>query len=413
MYTKKLGKIFVCLLIIYLLIEIFLNTVRLGHQVTYQIKDNKQKILVEETYKRKNYHRYDFVYTIGNTKFYQTFYGNLKNRNYVVQQVKYVKDDKYECIYPIYKEKGFQSDVVCYDGRYYYPYQALSDVSPTISEFYKKYKGNQVVTGEKSQEVTIYSDNLLKNHQLFLENYKGLYFISDVAQVKNLTLFDKDVYKKDLSCFNKDYYFVADYNDKYATNRLLFVSLKDRKIKELKKKESLSFDSVVQGVVDEKIYVLDKSNKEQYKIDLKNETIKKIGTEKQKLSVFKDGKWEKQNYYQVVQEEKMFFQNEVASVFKNIQYDRVDYVKGKKYEFYYLYLKDGDKYQIYRYDCRQKTTTYLFKTTSLKNIYYHENIIYFIDGENIFYYSDFEGLNKVITYRELQFNSSLQFYVTF
>lgn len=416
MQLKKLSRIFICLLFLYIGLEVTINQTSKGHHINYQVKDEKQKITIDENYSKKNNYRYDLIYEVNGIKFYQTFLKNLKNRNYLVQKVRYVEDSKYKCIYPIYKEQSIKLDAICYDGKYYYPYQTIKGNSLDIDNFINSikeypFKDKNEENGIKKNNVTIFLDNLIKGHKLFLENYKGLYIIDDNGKLENITLFENDIYKKTIHGFTNQYYVVANYNNLYATNELLSVSLKDGKVKTLKKKDALSFDSYTQGVIENKLYIVDKSNKVQYKIDPKSEVIKKIGDENQKLSVFKEGKFIKKNYYQAIQEKVLFAPNAISTNFKEKEYDKVDYVKSKKLIYYYLYEKEDSEYHVYRNLKGQDIIVSLFSVSNLNDVYYVDDFVYFKKDENIYCYSDETGINKVLNYRELKFNDNLAFYV--
>ena len=411
MQIKKLWRIFLFLLIFYLGLEIVINKVCSGHHLVYKINNNKHKITIDETYKKIDNDRYDFIFTVNDISFHQSFSKDLDNRNYMVEQVDYLEDGNYKCIYPIYKDKKIKSNLLCYDGKYYYPYQAIIGKSEIIDNFMNKYLKPEN-NGRKEQGITVYFDNLFLRHKIFLENYKGLYFI-DKNKIDNVTLFTKDVYTKNISGFTDSYYFVANYEDEYATNQLIYISLDNKKQKVLKKITPISFDSIIEGVIDNNIYLLDKSNKEQYKINLKNEKIDLIGDEKQKLSVLENGKWIKKNYYQVEQENVHFSPYQVKPTYNSVKYYKVDHFKDGKYDLYYLYTKTNNGYHIYKVDSRDKQLISLFDTDDINQIYYQENGFYFKNDDTIFYYNDNIGLKKIITYSELRYNDNLLFYVTF
>ena len=410
MQMKKLWRIFIGLLVFYLGLEIVINKICSGHHLVYKVKNNKHKITIDETYKKIDHDRYDFVFKVNGITFHQYFYKDLDNRNYMVSQVDYLEDNNYKCIYPIYKDKKIKSNLICFDGEYYYPYQAIIGKSEVIDNF----MSNRFKTYEESKKednITIYQNNLFKKHKIFLENYKGIYFI-DKDKVSNVSLFNKDVYTKNISGFTNEYYFVANYEDEYATNQLIYISLNNKKQKVLKKITPISFDSIVEGVIDDDIYLLDKSNKEQYKINLKDEKIDLIGNEKKKLSILEDGKWVKKNYYQVEQGNYYFSPYEINSTYNGIKYDKVDHFKDQKYDLYYLYTKTDKGYHMYKVDGDKKIIS-LFDVDDTNQVYYQENGFYFKYNDTIYYYDDNVGLLKMVTYSELKYNENLSFYVTF
>ena len=86
-------------------------------------------------------------------------------------------------------------------------------------------------------------------------------------------------------------------------------------------------------------------------------------------------------------------------------YTKVDKVGN----YYYIYEKENDYYNVYRADIQnKKLKTYLFKTTDLNSIIYLENTIYYINGNTLYYYTNY-GERKVIKNTELDFNKDISF----
>ena len=93
------------------------------------------------------------------------------------------------------------------------------------------------------------------------------------------------------------------------------------------------------------------------------------------------------------------------------QYDRIDKVGGEV-GYYYLYKKNGNKYDAYRMSSQNNSgLIYLFSTEDLNYIRYVNDSVYFIDGNQVKVYNDQIGIRRLLEYDELEFNRNFNFNV--
>lgn len=164
----------------------------------------------------------------------------------------------------------------------------------------------------------------------------------------------------------------------------------------------ISFDSVIEGVVGDDVYIFDKDAETQYKISLKYENVQKVAS-KDGIKYY-NGKWTTMTLNEAL--DGKLFDNYYSSDIDG--YDRVNKI-GKDEGYYYLYKKEGDKYLVYRADIQNpKMKTYLFTTTDLQSVIYLNDYIYFKNGMTLYYYSS-NGVRKVIENSELEFNTDISF----
>ena len=85
---------------------------------------------------------------------------------------------------------------------------------------------------------------------------------------------------------------------------------------------------------------------------------------------------------------------------------------GNEVGYYYLYRKNGNKYDVYRINIQDKSgLIYLFSTQSIDSISYVDDYVYFINDNKIKVYNDKFGIRNLIEYEELEFNEDINFYV--
>ena len=105
-------------------------------------------------------------------------------------------------------------------------------------------------------------------------------------------------------------------------------------------------------------------------------------------------------------EEKKFIVDTVD--YDDNQYEKIDQTDS----YYYLYKKNGTKYDCYRINKQNKSgLIYLFTTDSLELINYVGNYVYFINDNDVYVFNDLFGIKKIINYKEIEFNKNIKFYV--
>ncbi len=217
-------------------------------------------------------------------------------------------------------------------------------------------------------------------------------------------MFEKDIYKKDLSTFYKNKYVVADYNKNYTFHEIYLIDIKTGKKTTIAKDEEMNFDSYIMGSANNKIYIFDKSEKEQYAINLKNNTIAKSGNQKKGISYYTNGELKTISIYDALNNKKIF--NEYQIEDDKLNYSRVDLVNDN----YYLYEKADDHYNVYKTLKENKDIkTFIFKTTDIEDIVYVDNDIYYINQNELNYYNEQTGSRIVLKNKELEYNKTIKF----
>ncbi len=263
--------------------------------------------------------------------------------------------------------------------------------------------------GLKKGTLTIYRKNLLKDHYIAVENYKGISLINQKDVYKDVSLFKKDIYMKNMAIFEDDFYLVADYNQKYTFNELYKIDIKSGKKSTIISNAALNLDGYFMGKVEDNVYFFDKSRKEQYNLSLKNEQIRKNGNEDTGIQIYEDGIWKDVSNYAAYQTKLTFYEEKMAED-KFADFARVDRVGTKKSGSYYFYKKVGNVYHVYQAPILDDTKlTYLFDTTSIDQVVYQKDFIYYLYEKEIRYYSPLTGTKTVLSNTEFPYNKSLKF----
>lgn len=375
---KYLFKKLILVITIYFSLKIVFYIIDNHHEIKYNIGNFE----VEEEFNLKN-GNHIYSYTLTNDDFEITFdvNKNFKKKSKILKDIKYYEDEK--CILPIFLNGEIIYNTMCKEDN-------------TVYFNYDKNNEKKKESKEKFEINTIYKNNIKDNQYLFVENYKGITLINN--EIRNIKLFENDVYKKEISVVADKYYLVANYNEELTFKSFYLINLINGKQKEIRSANEISFDSYIQGVVSGKIYLYDMDSKVQYEIDPELEQVTKIATNSN--IKYYNGKWTEITLKEAL-DKKMFAPYE-TNKFK--EYDKVD-----KLNNYYVYEKNGNYYNVYLISPNNlKQRTFLFKTSDISSVTYLSESIYF-KKDNIYYSYSNEGVLKIIENEEMKFNTSLKY----
>ena len=385
--------------IIFIILLIFiLNKVLNVKQLNYKIKEGKNTFSIKENYNKKNY---NIEISIKNKKFPINIYDDLNNKNKIIDKIYYYNDDKYTCILPIFDNKVL-TDIMCDREDYIYNYNQLIGKNNKLDEYVKtikeynidKYKNKDTYS---LKETIKFFDNDILN-VVSITSYKGLYI-----NKMPINVFEKDVYKNKISTFIDNYYLVADYNESHEFTQFYLVNLTNNEIEKIKSKESISFDSFIQGIVNNKVYLYDYDNEIQYEIDIYNKKIN-IVSSREYIKYYTNTKWEKLSKSKVKRNSYFDY-----STLDN-DFTDYDYVKYSK-DYYYLLNKNNNRYKLYRIKKDKiNIVTYIGEVPTL-DLNFNNDYFYYKDNNKIYFYSDRTGFKTILEDSEMEFNETIKYYI--
>lgn len=410
----KKVRIVVVLVFITLILMCCVRFYSKGHTTSYTLGE-KEEYQIKEIYTKNQSNELDNYYLeieINNQNFSFQLFKTFEKRRKIVSDILYY-DGEYKCLLPIIDGIS-QTDIICYKDNRYYNYASIIGKELELDKFvddidiniYDKnnYLDESTETVEES-EVKLYTYNVQKEHYLAVSNLKGAYLINN--NIKDIDIFKKDIYSRELSAIVDNYYITADYSAKQQFRTFYFIELSTGKKKEAKAPNYISFDSYIQGVVDNKLYIYDRDNEKQYEINVDKLEIKEVGNKSKKIKYYENGEWEKISVTKANKE--MIFEYSI----EDSDFSKFDYiylVGGEKSGYYYLYEKSGNYYNVYRTPVQnKKSITYLFKIKKIDDVIYVEDYVYYKFGNKIKYYSDYTGNRTILEYNEIEFNDNLIF----
>lgn len=395
---KNRKKIFILSILLLILIILCIVILKFDN-TTYKINVDGKSMTIEE----RHYNDSCYITIDSGDKIYPfRVYDNF-NRNKLVSKIYFYVDSSIECVLPIINDKVYV-DMMCYKEDILYDYNSIIGENKDLDDYINTIKQYDL---SKFKNENIHYENIgTVKYNLYdefnkisaLSTYNGL-----VINGREVKIFEKDVYSNKISTFVNNYYIIADYEKNYSFNYFYIVNLYTKEISKLKSRNEISYDSYIQGIVDNKVYLYDKDNEVQYEIDVETSKINIISSNNY-IKYYNNKKWEKISKLKA-NKEVYFNYDTLDNIFTDY-----DYVKETN-NYYYLFKKNGISYKLYRVDKNNIDVYKYILETPVTSIVFKDNFLYYVYKNKLYYYSDNDGLKVIYENAELEFNDTIKYYV--
>ncbi len=357
---KKVSFIILLTLILIIIIKYFSS----DYYINYKMNEYDISI---------NYNDSRFYIEINNGKTYNfDIYKSRGLKKLKIENIKEIKTDDYECIYPIIK--GTSTYPLCYKEDEYINYNLIDDTE--INKYKTTYEDNL------SNELS-YNKNLSKNEYIYIWNYKGFYKYN-AEKEETIEMFKRDNYDASLITLMDDYLFIPDYNNEHYFKNIYIMDASTSKITLIEnKKYEIYYDAYTVGNIGNKVYLYDIKNSNLYMINVRKKTIELVADESSGYIKYVDGK--------KISAKKSEYKNK-----------EVSYIE-KEYSYYKYEIISNSIYKIYNENELLKEK--IFEGNNLKIIKEYKNNLYFL-SEDILYKYDGVNIIKILNYFEFNFNTN-------
>lgn len=408
---KRTFSMLLVLFSLYLALQFVTKLFSKGHYVEYTVEN----FIVKETFKnQKNNSKYYIEISDENSKYYFQTYYDFTKADTIVKNIKYKEVGNYKCLLPIFYNNKKLFDITCLNNGVAYNYADLIGKNLELDNWVNSISDVYLVANFKDEndaketfdKVTVFKDNLIKKVYIGIENYRGLETINKInlKSYANVSIFDKDKYKRPIAGFSEQYYITADYTKDFSFSVFNVINMIDNKTTTIKSDKEFSFNSYIMGSYEQSFYLYDKDAKKQYQINLKTKKIIEVGNIDLGLKVYVNGEfaWVKiEDLKEDLYFDNLFYKTQTAP--------RVDWVNGESGETY-TFIKNGNLYDVYKnYNGESNYKTLIFKTDNITDVIYIEDYVFYRNGDSIYYYKDSTGVRKVYTNSELKFNDDIKF----
>lgn len=402
---KRVMSILVLIVLLFFVFQWGFTFLKKEHEVSYKVFVGDETFDIHEIYQKESGDMYDIVITNGNNTYSYLISNKHNKQKKIIKEIKYYNENNNACIYPIL-ENDEGTYIECFkDGILY------TDTSFIDQNFIATIKTDLMENGYiKIAEVdfnetktigksTFYSNALIKNDIITVWNYKGIDIITPEKSLARTSLsFDK--YENNHGYLVGKYYIVPNYlNSKVSEfSSVTIIDIESKESEKLELNYTLSSNTYINGVIDEKLYYTDPSNLLQIEINPSKNHVRLIGSKDLGGQLYQ-GEWKNTNIYDFVTN-KLLFTEEIPSEIK------------KKYSYhqiiesdlnYYFYNNNGEAYRVSKNHL--DTPILLFKMNYLNNFKVVENTVYFVVNDTLYYFEEGKEITPVLKNNELRYNT--------
>lgn len=392
---KKVVKRIILLFIVILLLQLISYIFKKEHDINYELNYKDQNYKIHEIYKDD---RYNFEINIDNNYFVLDTENIYHKKKKVIDKIYYYDTEDIKCIYTPLEN----TNIICLENS---KLKSYYESSKHIKSFVKdlkqlgytnpswNIKDSKIKTID---QVEVYQDNISDNTYIYLYKYNGFFKITN-KYLSKINTFKNDTYLNTLGVQTDKYYVIPNYDDKHDFKEIYVYNMKNDKKKTIKLKNKISTDSYINGVVDKKIYLTDKDNLIQYKIDPKKRKVEEVGNTNDGGLTYQNNEFKSINMYEFRKTE-IKYEQDYTDIISDYQY--INKVNNN-----YYYLKNDT---FYKYNSTFGVTQVLFKSEA-ENIVMNNEDIYFVKDNKLYLYDGY--LREILKYDELSFNSTNRYAV--
>lgn len=385
------------LLLLYLIYQFLINSVKYTHFITYTIS-NDESFNIEESYSKDNGDYYllkisnddkSFVFEVDN------YFNKQKN---IVSDIKTFEDNGYYCIGVVYLNNKYYSYPMCTKNNVLYSYNSIKD-EVDFGDYLKNIKNEESEKYSK-ESIRVEEADIILNKDFFDE--KEVLTIYGYKQVsvhyKNfnrmLSFSTVDNYKNDYGVLADEYYVIPKLTLLASYKSLYIYDLNSGEKEEALFPREVSKNSYVNGSHNGKLYIFDRSELRQYEVDLDNHSIVEIGNTDKDGFAYINGEEKTISVYELNANTILFSEN--ADDYNSIDYDDI-YIDDN----YIIYRIDNSFYKAYKKYL--DNPIFLFEEEDMKNIIVKYGNIYYIKDDSIYKYNEY-GSHVMATREEFKYN---------
>lgn len=392
---KKVVKRIILLFIVILLLQLISYILKKEHDINYELNYKDQNYKIHEIYKDN---RYNFEINIDNNYFVLDTQNLYHKKKKVIDKIYYYDTEDIKCIYTPLEN----TNIICLENS---KLKSYYESSKHIKSFVKDLKQLGYTNPswdikdskiKKIDQVEVYQDNISDNTYIYLYKYNGFFKITN-KNLSKINTFKNDTYLNTLGVQIDKYYVIPNYDHKHDFKEIYVYNMKNDKKKTIKLKNKISTDSYINGVVDKKIYLTDKDNLIQYKIDPKKRKVEEVGNTNDGGLIYQNNEFKSINMYEFRKTQIKYEQN-YTDIISDYQY-----INKVNNNYYYL-----NNNTFYKYNSTFGVTQVLFKSEA-ENIVMNNEDIYFIKDNKLYLYDGY--LKEILKYDELSFNSDNRYAV--
>lgn len=353
---KRLIYFGIFILVLIILFLFYANRVK-----DYETEYTKDNFNISERFDKEEGNYY-FSLKKDNNEFSYVINHKYSTRRKIIDKIEEREEDGYSCVN--IKVFGYQAPYVCEKDNEY-----VDGYTVGLSE------EKQTDEIKRIDKISVFNDD----YEYYIWNGHG---ITGVLDNKEYNFLNKESYDNNLSYQLGAYLIVADYDATREFSKFYVFNQKTKKISEWEFDAKISFNSYFMGDKDDLIYLFDKKNKIQYKINILKETLT-ISSDAEG-ALYYDNKWDTIGLNKLVYNNIYFNEEELINYFVND-------------EKMYFYYKASDKKILFE--------------EGVSIVSRLGNDIFYLKKDCLYKYNVDEGRSKLLSYFEWNFSATNKIFI--
>lgn len=363
-----MKKLYIMIFIILSLVITFVifTSIPKDYQVNYTIN----KVDITEKYQKAT-NDYHFILKYKNIEYPYIIKTKYSKKRNLITDVKIIEDKKDTCVTILSKNN---KQTLCSDKNGLKDYHLIND--DLYVKNFKSKKEDKII--KNYEKINIYNNN----YNYLIWNYKG-YINLNKNNNENIKIFNNENYST-LNTYQIDkYLIIPDYDSKYYFTKMYIFDTEKQLLNDINFDYEISYDLLYLGEVKNKLYFIDKKNKNEYYLNLKKLEIKKVKIKNDKIDIYENGECNKQSIKDVIN--------------KNISFTFAQSYNYKIIDDYLYQTIDNHNIKI----SNQKITSIISSD---------ENQVFYLIGTKLYCYNT-NGENLLLEYKEWKFNYLNQIFI--
>lgn len=352
--------LFILIILFFVIIYFFFINKEKSYSINYTLNDYN---IVENYDKDNKYYKFEIKSNEINIDF--VYEGKYTKNRKIINKIINKEVNNYMCYQLVFNNKDSTEFICTNDNNKY--------VTMNIAN--NNIENDNVLS--KNNNIEIYNNN----YNYYIWNGYGLV---EVNSGNNYKFLKNESYTNDLYYLYNDKLLIADYDQNRTFNKFYIFNSLDKTIEEFKFNYNISFNSYFMGDYKDYIYLFDRKNSIQYKINI----------EEQKISISSD----KNGGF-------FYDYKESTKSLKELKYKDLIF---KKVNLYNFSLIDNQLFlNYYKSDIRIKVTNN--KVDSIVQI--DNKNIYYLSDDQLYHYSVNSNEKKLLKYFEWNFSSNGKIFI--
>lgn len=395
--------LFVLILLIYQITVIYFKD---DHEKEYKISVEDKIFEVKERFQKKLGNTYYLEITHDDDNYFYVLENDYNKQEKIVEEVKFYEEDGYKCIYPVLIKDKTTNIECSKEGKLY------SDISlrgtSVINNFLSitkeyGYDGKNLVEDTEQEYEQLSSNRVYQNNLnddiITVWDYKGIEIVNKKRLTSSYPLsFDK--YENNHGYLVGRYYVVPIYTSSKVNEftSLSVIDVVDNKLSTIKLGYTLSSDTYINGVIDNKLYYMDPSNLIQLEVSIEKKEARLIGDKDIGAQVYK-GEWSTVNIYDLVNSKVNFTSYKPSETEKINNANQI--IESASSYYYY----DGKSlYQVSKNNLDKPIL--LFNVNTINNLIIKGDNIYYVQNDTLYRLSLKTGIKRILVNNELKYNTT-------